>query len=245
MVEDLDDFSAVDHFLDNAFRRRNIFLLGNEVAGGLSADRPGDEDRHERSEDNDKSHPDAVIHHDAEDRRNGDHGDHQLREGLRYHLTHGVYVIGVIGHDRSALVGVKITDRKFFHMREHLIAQFRKGSLRKECHQLVIQDVRKQRCGIQAGQCRDVLCDIRLHAFPGKSLFPCGLDDCDHLLLEDGRNCGNHRVDADENHDARKQFRIILKQHPDQPQDRSLAVLFFRLTHAAASETVSSVSSLS
>jgi len=72
MVEDLDDLLAVDHLFDVAFGLAGDLLLLDEVVRGLAADLPRDDQADAGAQQDDQRHPDAVVHHDAEDRGDDD-----------------------------------------------------------------------------------------------------------------------------------------------------------------------------
>ncbi len=235
MVEDLDDLLTIDHFFNDTFCRTDCLLLRHEVARRLAADFSRDLNGNERSENDDQTHPDTVIHHDAQNRGQRDSRDEQLREGLGNHLSQRFDIVRIIRHHITALVRIKVADRKTLHMREEFSADLSKRSLREYCHHLVVDEACKQGTCIQDCQDCDIMHDLRARICPGHSCFPAFLDHSDDILLEDRRQCRDHSIDHNQNDDHRHQLRIVLIEKLDQALDGSPCILQLFLSHANAS----------
>ena len=136
MAEDLDDFLAVHHFLDEALGLAERVLLADEVFGGFTADVLGRKRHADDAENDDHHQRHAVIEHHAHNADDGKSRGDEVRKALGNDLPQRIGVVCEAGHDVAARRAVKVGDRKALHGREHTLAGLVQKALRDVRHEL-------------------------------------------------------------------------------------------------------------
>ena len=221
MAENLDDLLTVHHLLYKAFRAGDGNLLLKEVAGGMSADVPGDKGHDHHAADNYQREPEAVIQHDAENADQGDCGNHQLRETLADHLTQRINIIGIKAHDIAVIMRIKIADGQILHVIEHLFTELCQRSLGDDSHQLSIKDVGKKADRIQSDQKGQQSKNGSGSRGP-VSAFKGVLHDGNGVLHEHRRNGAHNCIDENADQRDRKKHRIKAEYGADQAGKNAL-----------------------
>ena len=98
MAEHLDDLLAIHDFLDMAFNISGGLLLFHKVSSRASAQKTSKADHHNRAEDDDECHGDAVVKHNDYNGNQYYGCEKQLRQADANHLAHGINIIGVVAH---------------------------------------------------------------------------------------------------------------------------------------------------
>ena len=127
--EDLDDLLAFHHLFDIAVHFAEVALLCDEVLAALLGDLLGAEEHQGHHQYGDDSELPAQHAHAGKDGNDGDGAGHQLRDALAEHLTEGIHVVGVDGHDVAVRMGVKVADGQALHVGKELGAQVAQGTL--------------------------------------------------------------------------------------------------------------------
>ena len=141
VAENLDDLLAVHHFLHKALGLGDRLLHGHKVLSTIAADKPCDKEHRHNAKQDDQRHPNAHIYHAANKEGNDQRRLHQVRQGVGYQLAERIDVVGVIGHNITVLVGIKVTKRKGLHLGKHLSAHLVQKSLRNHGHKAGIEEV--------------------------------------------------------------------------------------------------------
>ena len=235
VVEHFDDFLPVDHLFNDAFRLSDKLLLCHEVMGRFASDGARDENGKNGTGYDDQTEPDRIVHHNDQNRQNGNQRNEQLREALRNHLAHGVDIIGVVGHDIAALMCVKIPDRERFHMDKNLFAELVKGFLCMNSLKLGVEGVDRQTKEVESSQNQHEMQHQRLGCRPIPSVCPCLFQHSHDFLLKDGRNSADHGTDQNQDNDGGQQRRVKAKQHFQEPGKGSGRFFHGVFVHAFAS----------
>ena len=127
--EDLDDLLALHHLFDIAVHLAEVALLCDEVLAALLGDLLGAEEHQGHHQHGDDGELPAQHTHAGKDGNDGDGAGHQLRDALAEHLTEGIHVVCVDGHDVAVRMGVKVADGQALHVGKELGAQVAQGTL--------------------------------------------------------------------------------------------------------------------
>ena len=93
----------------------------SELAGG-----DGDHTHHHQGQDGQRN---VQVEHGAQEAHHSDGAVQQLGQALAHQHTKGIDVVGVVGHDISVGVGVKVLHGQLLHVLEHLIPEVPQGAL--------------------------------------------------------------------------------------------------------------------
>ena len=138
MTEDLHDFLSCHHLLDEAVDMGEALLLGAEECTGALAKLGGGDHHHYRHQDAHQCQGDAHDDHGGEGGDDGDEGREDLCHRRGYHLSQGVDIIGIDGHDVSMGTLVKIADGQSLHLLEDDLTEAEHRALAHMDHQTVI-----------------------------------------------------------------------------------------------------------
>ena len=127
--KDLDDLLAFHHLFDVAVHLAEVALLSDEELAALLGDLLGAEHHQGHHQHGDDGELPAQHTHAGKDRNDGDGAGYQLGDALAEHLTEGIHVVGVDGHDVAVRMGVKVADGQALHVGEELGAQVAQGTL--------------------------------------------------------------------------------------------------------------------
>ncbi len=111
VAENLHNFLSVHDLFHIAFFLSNDILLPEEMPCGIATDFFCDQEHQRNSCQHDKGQPCAKIDHDRKDRNYSYSGDQKLWKALGNHLTERIDVIGIVAHDITVIVGIKIANR--------------------------------------------------------------------------------------------------------------------------------------
>ena len=138
MIEYLDYFLTIHHFLNVSVHDTKILLLGAEVPGGFSADLCGS--KHHNADHQYCEYRQRNIQRDHADesdyQRNA--GVHHLRNTLADKLTQRINIVCVDRHDIAVCVLVKVLYWQGFHVREDVVSQIAHGALGDVDHKPVV-----------------------------------------------------------------------------------------------------------
>ena len=234
VAEHFDNLLTVHHFLNEALLLTHRVLQAKEVFCRAAADLLGHKE-HEDDADHEKHRqPHAVPQHDTKDAGDDDHGTDECGKCLRYKLTEGIDVIGVVGHDIAVLVGVKILNGKVLHALEHGAAHLVKEALRDVRHELGFHGDGNDGDHIEAKQDHDLRKDLGFCRLPKcrarhGACLPHVLpyaDQLDDLLQDDGGDGGGNG-DKDGAGDGKgNENRVVAEEHGYQALHHA-AVEFF------------------
>lgn len=129
MVEDLDDFLAIDEFLHEGAHVVGLLLLLDEVVArathNLAHDEVEQDGGHDYERNGRNERPQhGQQYHDREDNR----GEH-LRERLRDGLARRIGVVHVVTHDVAVLMVVEVADQQLLLMGERVVTNLPEHAL--------------------------------------------------------------------------------------------------------------------
>ena len=168
MTEYLYNLLAFHHFLDVTIYNTKILLLLHEILTTKTSKILTCKKHNTYHEQSYKSKRDIQNDHTYQHTDNGDHTGNQLRDTLTDHLTQGINVIGINGHDVSMRMCIKIFDRQSLHTLKHFISKITQGSLTHVNHQTIVCIGTCHTYGIKTGHPEDCHCqrmEIRSFCF--------------------------------------------------------------------------------
>ena len=138
MTEDFDNLLAIHHLLDETIQSTNVFLLCDEELSTLrSGCLAGPYDKHHHYN-GDKCQRHTQDNHVNQHVYDTDQTVDKLRDTLADHLTQGINIVCVHGHDIAMLMCIKIFNWKRFHMFKHVVTDISHRSLSNIHHDLSI-----------------------------------------------------------------------------------------------------------
>ena len=155
MTEHLDHLLSVHHLLDESVDGTKVFLLLDKVFSASSGDGFGREQHQADHNQCEHRQGNTEDHHTDEHTDNGDQTVDDLRNTLADHLTEGIDIIGIDGHDIAVGMAVKIADRQFFHMFKHVVTERPHGSLGHIDHNSVVSKGRSHTKKVEASHSCD------------------------------------------------------------------------------------------
>ncbi len=216
VAENLDHLLAVHHLLNKAFGAAHGLLLTDEESGRAAADLAGNKNHHHNAHQQYQRHPDAEIQHDAHDAGNDCSGLNDGGQGLGNKLAQGVDIIGVVAHDIAVLVGIEILDGQILHTVEHAAAHLAQKALSNHGHQLGMQHHGHNGKAVHTAQHKHLGYNFLAGSRPVAALLPV-FDSRNHLLHEDGRQCGGGCRNQDADNGDRYQNGIEFEKHLQNP----------------------------
>ena len=203
MAENLDDLFSGHRLLDEAVQLSEVLLLCHEIPSGYGG-HPSRNEQHDPDHDErDDGQGNTEYQHHGQDTGDRDQAVQKLRQTLTHHLTQGIDIVRVDGHDIPVCMGVEILDRQALHVFKELRTQAPHRPLGDKSH-------RARLCIGGGDPDRIEACDAqhRLHQ-RGKirvrlPLFhlvhhrrDVGVDQCtrEHRPLDIGQN-GDHDADC-------------------------------------------------
>ena len=155
MAENLNNLLALHHLLNISVYNTKVLLLFHKVlttkTGKIFAGNqhnPNHKQCH-----NGKRY--IQNNHTYQNADNGNHTGNQLWNTLTDHLTQGVNIICINGHDITVCMRIKIFNRQGLHTLKHLISKIAQSSLTDINHQPVICIGAAYTNGIKAGNSQD------------------------------------------------------------------------------------------
>ena len=214
VAEHLDNALAFDHLFDVAVDVAEGVLLADEVAAGMAADKPRSE--HDDGQGNQHAGGEhrAGDEHRDEHRHNHDQGHDHVGNGLADHLAKSIGIIGVVAHNGTVDMGIKIPDGQRLHVGEHLVTDVLHGALGDAGHQLLTHKDGDNAGYIDAGHAGDGAGQAgKIGAAGGKHRGEIVIDQVgeEHRV----RHIGKHRYqDADDDHGKAKT--VVPEDEPQQ-----------------------------
>ena len=222
MGKHLDNLLACDHFFHIAVNGTEGFLLADEEFACFAHHRDGHEHDAGNGEHGYDGQNPGSPQHGGENHDDGDDGRECLRNGLGNHLTQGIDVAGIAGHDVACGVGVEIAQGKPLHLGKHLVTDGLLGALGDGNHQILLQECGNHTGGEDCADADQVFCQRCKIRRTGSNH---GQDELIHQIADVLAAAGGSDGGNDNAYQHSQQIGNVLLHVAQKPQERLFGIL--------------------